>query len=64
LLALNSVGAFSDRVLTVRKTLKRARAQLVLYQREIVDRGLGVIPQHNCDEAIAAIDAAREEFGD
>jgi len=64
LLALNGLGDFSVRVPAVRKALKKARVQLVLYRREIVDRKLGATPERNCDEAIATIDAAREEFGD
>jgi hypothetical protein len=64
LLSLNSKGEISRRVKAVRTALKKARGQLMAYRRDIQGRNAGVIPLKNCDEAIAAIDEAREEFGD
>lgn len=64
LLSLNSRGEFSDRVRAVRDALKLARRQLLAYRREIEQRKLGAIPLKSCEEAIGAIDKAREEFGD
>jgi hypothetical protein len=64
LLSLNHRGAISPRVREVRNAIKKARPQLMAYRREIEQRKLGVIPLRNCQEAIDAIDRAREEFGD
>lgn len=64
LLALNKMGVTTVRVREVRNALKKARPQLVAYQKEIEDKRLGMIPLRNCLEAIGAIDRAREEFGD
>lgn len=63
LLALNNRGPLTDRVREVRNALKKARTQLVAYQKEIELKNLGVVPLRNCLEAIGAIDRANEEFG-
>ncbi len=62
-LALNRKGIMTVRVREVRNALKKARSQLVAYQKEIEVKDLGAIPLRNCLEAIGAIDRAREEYG-
>lgn len=64
LLALNRRGTITPRVREVRNALKKARSQLTAYRKEIEQKKLGAIPLRNCQEAIDAIDRAREEFGE
>lgn len=63
LLSLNDVVPATDRVREVRNALKKARTQLVAYQKEIELHGLDMNSLRNCLEAIGAIDRANEEFG-
>jgi hypothetical protein len=65
LLSLNGrLDPPTARVREVRNALKKARAQLVAYRREIEQTKCSDVSLRNCLEAIAAIDRAREEFGD
>lgn len=64
MLALNGLGEGTERVSAVRNALKKARAQLLMYRKEIELKKLGLIPLQNCQAAIDEIDKAREEFGE